>query len=761
MTSAVYKVGYDDIDVTDVYSDQEISVITGTLGINEVVLDDVVNVEGVSSTTSQGDQLAHQTVNGGSYVYVKSMGNWTTDSDTTYIDMNSRSHVTYSKPMFGNYSTGYYVYNSVDASAATGEVTYIGLDEKYWQMAHGSAYEDKMLYKAKEDGLNGSAAYRATYEYHNIFKGGDYGNTIYGGSYADTLIGGAGDDYIDGSGGADFIVGYGGDNTLIGGAGDDTIFGGTHDDGSDYIVTGTGNNTVVLSSGDNFVVVQQNEISDGETTSYTNNIVSGSGEDTFIIGNIPASETVSTSTLNEYIGDVATAADLKATECTIHAATEALEFNPVAGIFVSTAFTALDAILGGSASTETTTTEWPSFDSSYIYNFNPLEDRLIMPMGEGTVDALQVTAGGATDDYDVEITNGQGDVVLRLTLEDDLLGSDHTLTQDEKAAFAYSMIDTAFVVSGDEVTYGTDTVVDPSVYEDSISTSLSDEMGSSKFMYLGNWGGNYITGMQSYSDTSAPIYMGSNYDDIFYPFDSNDETKSDSGDNAVYYGFEGNDLYVVGTGNDRINAGDGDNTVSFELSDYAITTDMSDDARVLDAQNTDHGLALRIDKGTSNFTYAWGNVENIKGSLYDDTITGDDADNTFYSTGGENTWTGGDGADTFIIDGGSSTVTDFVSSEDVIKVYVDAYVDTSDTDFTGGETDLTDAEIDVAYMSKLTWSEGDDGSWTLHDDYNDTDLVTIENDDGLSDTPPDVTVYTGTSDTSGLTDKPYYDSVVG
>ena len=219
----------------------------------------------------------------------------------------------------------------------------------------------------------------STYQAVNKFKGGDYGNLVYGGHGNDVFIGGAGDDEIHGVGGNNKIYGVGGDNKLYGGDGDDWIFGGT---GNDFINTGTGNNTVILGNGDNWVVAPQNAIVKGETKTYSNDLVAGSGTDTFVIGNIPeASETITTSDLAEYNKDRLhrRGHDHGREGHPALAWSLSRRTTPLIGVMADTLFSVLETLVGGTPSETVETVEWNSFETSYIYNFNPLTDRILLP----------------------------------------------------------------------------------------------------------------------------------------------------------------------------------------------------------------------------------------------------------------------------------------------------------------------------------------------------------------------------------------------
>lgn len=63
--------------------------------------------------------------------------------------------------------------------------------------------------------------------------------------------------------------------------------------------------------------------------------------------------------------------------------------------------------------------------------------------------------------------------------------------------------------------------------------------------------------------------------------------------------------------------------------------------------------------------------ENIRGSAYDDTLTGDGGANVMEGGAGDDILTGGAGSDAFVYcsnDTGSDTITDFTQGDDLIDV---------------------------------------------------------------------------------------------
>ncbi|KPN92160.1 retention module-containing protein [Pseudomonas nunensis] len=155
--------------------------------------------------------------------------------------------------------------------------------------------------------------------------------------------------------------------------------------------------------------------------------------------------------------------------------------------------------------------------------------------------------------------------------------------------------------------------------------------------------------------------------------DGNDVLTAGSGNNELHGG-AGNDLLYSGPGNDLLDGGTGIDTASYAHATAGVTVNLG----LLTAQNT-------IGAGTDTLT----GIENLVGSNFNDTLTGDSNNNvingglgndTLNGGGGDdlligglgnNTLTGGPGADTFQWLAGNSghdVVTDFTPGTDKLDL---------------------------------------------------------------------------------------------
>jgi hypothetical protein len=126
-------------------------------------------------------------------------------------------------------------------------------------------------------------------------------------------------------------------------------------------------------------------------------------------------------------------------------------------------------------------------------------------------------------------------------------------------------------------------------------------------------------------------FTGSSGNDSFIGGDSGDTLNGGAGDDRL----EG------GAGADIIDGGSGSDTASYEGSDAAVNINL--------ATSSATGGHAQGDTLT--------NIENLAGSDFNDTLTGDAGANTLSGGLGDDTLSGGDGFDTFVFQMGDGTDT--------------------------------------------------------------------------------------------------------
>lgn len=166
----------------------------------------------------------------------------------------------------------------------------------------------------------------------------------------------------------------------------------------------------------------------------------------------------------------------------------------------------------------------------------------------------------------------------------------------------------------------------------------------------------------------ADVLTGGAGNDVIYGFGGNDTLKGGAGDdvlagndgNDILQGGDGDDYILPGAGPDTVDGGAGNDWVAYEDATAGVKVDLN----IAGAQNTGGS-------GTDKLT----GIENVYGSAFNDTLTGDAKDNMLVGDAGADTITGGKGNDTLwgdagndVLDGGDGD--DYIvggAGDDIIK----------------------------------------------------------------------------------------------
>ncbi|SNS29894.1 Ig-like domain-containing protein, partial [Pseudomonas japonica] len=180
---------------------------------------------------------------------------------------------------------------------------------------------------------------------------------------------------------------------------------------------------------------------------------------------------------------------------------------------------------------------------------------------------------------------------------------------------------------------------------------------------------NYQDSSTLTGTVNADTLLGGSGNDTLNAGDGNDVLVGGDGNDSLYGG-NGNDLLIGGPGNDLLDGGSGIDTASYASATSGVTVNLS-----IAAQQNTGGAGL--DTLVS--------IENLIGSDYNDTLTGDGnanvlqsglgndilngggGDDVLIGGRGDDTLTGGPGADTFLWqlgDNGHDVVTDFTPGTD-------------------------------------------------------------------------------------------------
>ncbi|WP_327439981.1 retention module-containing protein [Pseudomonas donghuensis] len=140
--------------------------------------------------------------------------------------------------------------------------------------------------------------------------------------------------------------------------------------------------------------------------------------------------------------------------------------------------------------------------------------------------------------------------------------------------------------------------------------------------------------------------------------------------NDFLYGGDGNDLLIGGAGNDLLDGGTGIDTASYASAGSAVTVNLGTaGAQNTGGAGTDTLAAIENLIGSDYDDSLTGNdnANVLNGGLGNDTLIGGDGDDVLIGGPGNNTLTGGSGSDTFLYQQGNSghdVVTDFTPGTD-------------------------------------------------------------------------------------------------
>jgi Ca2+-binding RTX toxin-like protein len=202
------------------------------------------------------------------------------------------------------------------------------------------------------------------------------------------------------------------------------------------------------------------------------------------------------------------------------------------------------------------------------------------------------------------------------------------------------------------------------------SYTASDNHGGSDSAGVGI---SYQAGHTLTGTTGDDVLLAGNGNNVLNAGDGNDILSTGAGNNTLHGG-AGNDLLYSSTGNDLLDGGTGNDTASYAHATGGVTVNLG----LLAGQNT-------LGAGTDTLA----GIENLVGSNFNDSLTGNglgnridgglghdvlnggDGDDLLIGGLGNNTLTGGNGADTFQWQAGNSghdVITDFTPGLDKLDL---------------------------------------------------------------------------------------------
>ncbi|MHA4870659.1 Ig-like domain-containing protein [Duganella sp. PWIR1] len=454
--------------------------------------------------------------------------------------------------------------------------------------------------------------------------GNELNNNISGGIGNDTLAGNAGNDYLQGGGGNDSLSGGIGDDALYGGDGNDVLNGGA---GGDLLSGGSGNDTI-----------DGGEITDRLNYSDLNFI-------TYYGATAGISVNLATGVALDGLGGTDKLTNINYVQASIH--DDSIVGSSAALLEIFEGLEGDDTIDGGAI------TDFGQQGNNLVtYTFSS---------GGVVVDLAAGTADSESTGHDTLLNINQ---VRGSNYDDTLLGSDSALREEFEGRGGIDVIDGRGGI--DMVHYdsaGSGVMVDLVQgiavdgdgsldellnIEGAYGSSHNDNLfgGAGNDIFVGNGGSDLISGgagydLADYSTSTAGVNVdlssgtaldGLGGTDLLLQIELvRGSSRNDTllGSNGAYESFEGR------AGDDHIDGRGGVDRVDYQLSKAGVTV------------NLQTGVASDGEGGTDTLL----NIEQVVGSTFNDSLSGDAGVNYLSGMAGNDTLSGGAGED--LLDGGA------------------------------------------------------------------------------------------------------------
>src|SRR5450631_2041240 len=518
-----------------------------------------------------------------------------------------------------------------------------------------------------------------------------------------SIAGGAGNDTITGMAGVDRVYGGAGNDTIVGGGGSDILDGGTGTDTVDYSASSAGVTVNLATTG-----AQSGGDAAGDVLSNFEN-VTGSAFNDSLIG------------------------DAGANMLTGGAGDDVLIGGGTGNMLVNGSFEA-DHIAAGSWAPSATLTGWTAASGDFE-TWNHLTVGGHAYTASDGVQSIELDSGMGLDSFyqDVQTVSGaQYTLSLDAAMRADAASSSGTIQVYWNGSLIDSFDPTStswsthgYTVTGDG---GSDRLMFSEVAADNDSLGgLIDNVrlvgndildgGTGNDTLIGGQGNDTLIGgsgtdTADYSTATAAVTVnlsmtggqntvgagtdtlsgienltGSNYNDTLTG-DANDNTLTGGAGNNTLVGGAGNDTLIGGAGNDTLAGGTGTDTADYSSATGGVTANLNISA----AQDTVHA-------GTDTLS----GIENLTGSRYNDTLTGD----------GNNTVAGGAGAswtDAINLHDGTSALGTYgvdwtlsITSGSIISTDSAHHMITLSQDTTGQIELHNGATINFTAIERVTW----------------------------------------------------------
>ncbi|RJF89326.1 calcium-binding protein [Oleomonas cavernae] len=176
------------------------------------------------------------------------------------------------------------------------------------------------------------------------------------------------------------------------------------------------------------------------------------------------------------------------------------------------------------------------------------------------------------------------------------------------------------------------TGIDTASYSDTSAGILIDLMASSGIFGQGGASGDNLTGIENLQGSSFSDTLGGDKKSNRLEGAGGDDILTGGSGDDVLEGGVGNDVMYGGSGADVLNGGAGIDKVSYALAIAGVIADLG-------TSGDGHGLREALGD-----TFI--GVENLDGTNYSDTLSGDSGANVLFGGGGNDSLSGGEGDDT-------------------------------------------------------------------------------------------------------------------
>jgi len=522
----------------------------------------------------------------------------------------------------------------------------------------------------------------------------DNADIIRGNGVSNTILGQDGVDEIHGDGGADFIYGGLKTDTIYGDAGDDKLYG---ESDNDTIYGGNGTDTIYGGAGADKLYGKSTA---GDANTDKDILLGGSGVDIVYAneGDVANIYDGGTGTVS---GDYATTGTFVNT-IDVEAG-DTIDLSRISSsVNIDLSKTSNNILIGGAATGSTT------YDFN-IVNGSAQDD--ILKGNQGTV--IKDTLYGANGDDTFLVSNGSDYIVGGANTADD-----YNANTGDWYSFAdmYENGTTTDMLEEDDI--GIEVIMKSPLQS---STASGLNVGTSTFQEIEN-------------------IIGSNGIDTIWGNDEMNSILSGSGNDTIF-GSNGRDYYDAGTNiSENFNSATGDWLYFKDItgSDTRVVVDLS--ANSNEGQITKDGFTdvakNEIAKGFENIyasdlddTLTGNNLQNtifgrdgddvihgnegrdsIKGGLDNDTIYGDEGDDRLSGDSGQDTLYGGTGSDILIGNNGNDILYGGLKLDTSGDAYNDTLMGANNSDILYA----SNANVKVVYDGGVTWSANDGDNDTLN-----------------------------------------------